>query len=93
MSGITNLLVEEIARLVEVPQETIDIDTPLTKIGIDSLHALQLVVFLERNYKVQIEESDLQHFTTVGNIATFINQLLPGAGSQPGIPSTVESYQ
>jgi phthiocerol/phenolphthiocerol synthesis type-I polyketide synthase C len=90
---ITDLLTEEIAKLVESTPEAIDIHKPLTEIGVDSLQGLQLIVLLERKYRVQIEESDLHHFTTVANITKFMHQILTGADSKSDADATAESYQ
>ena len=90
---IKNLLVTEIARFVESTPEAIDTQKPLTEIGIDSLQGLQLIVMLERKYGVQIEESDLHHFSTVESITTFIEQLVAQAAPKKVPATAAEHYQ
>jgi acyl carrier protein len=87
------LLVAEIARFIESTPDAIDIQKPLTEIGIDSLQGLQLIVLLERKYGVQIEESDLHHFSTVENIAQFIEQLVIQAAPKTGAATAAERRQ
>lgn len=90
---IRNLLVDEIARFVESTPDAIDIQKPLTEIGVDSLQELQLIVLLERKYGVHIEESDLHHFSTVENIGRLIERLRSEAAPKNGAAATGEGYR
>ena len=93
---ITNALVAEIAIMTDGAPADIDINKPLPELDIDSLQTLQLIVLLERTFGVQIDESDLQHFSTVSNIAEFVNQRLSSAVPVPNsgnVPAVMESYQ
>jgi len=63
----------EIAEQTEIAKETIDENTHLADLGIDSLQALQLLVMLERTYNISIAEDDLKQFRTINTIVELVN--------------------
>jgi acyl carrier protein len=67
---ISSTLQNEIASFLEKSPNEIGLDDSLLEMGIDSLQMLQLLVMLERNFSVHMDESDLEHFTSVHTVAT-----------------------
>lgn len=49
----------------------VDADTSLTEVGVDSLTVIELVLFLERRYGIQIQEKDMlpDNFRSVKSLA------------------------
>lgn len=80
MSINTNQLENEIraiiAKIIEVDEDKIKLDTPLTEeLGADSMQALEIMVALDKKYKVSINEVDLPKMTTLQNIINIISEL------------------
>lgn len=50
---------------------SLDAETPLKDVGIDSMSVIELVLFLERQYGIRIEEKDMlpQNFQSVKSLA------------------------
>ena len=53
------------------PSVSLDADTPLKDVGLDSMSVIELVLFLERKYDIKIEEKDMlpQNFQSVKSLA------------------------
>ena len=67
---IKNYLKQKIAKDMEL-----DYDVDIFEKGlVNSMFALQLVMYLEKEFKIKIENSDLNlsNFNTVNNIGTFV---------------------
>lgn len=62
--------------LFEDTSQALNEDTPLLNGVMDSLGLMQLVAFIEEEYDVEIDDADMtaEHFRTVGDIETLINQ-------------------
>jgi len=69
---VTALLKSEVARMIELPEESIDDSVHLAELGMDSLQALQLLVLIERTYQLEIGEEELQCFTSINAIAEVV---------------------
>lgn len=72
--SIIETLKSEVARMVELPEENIDVSTHLARLGVDSLQALQLIVMLERTYKIEIAEEELKQFTSIDAVADLVER-------------------
>lgn len=76
--GLVLKLKEEIIRIMklEMNPDDINTDAPLFKegLGLDSIDALELVVLLEKEYKLKIKNSEEAKgiFISVGSIADYI---------------------
>jgi acyl carrier protein len=73
---VTALLRSEVARMIEVPEASIDDSAHLVEMGMDSLQALQLLVVIERTYNLQIGEQELQQFTSIDAVADVVMSAL-----------------
>lgn len=69
----------EIATLMGIPQDSLQPETTIAEIGMDSLDGLQLLIELERVIQTQIEEEDLKRFTTIQSIVDVVNQRVRAA--------------
>lgn len=76
---ISSTLQNEIASFLDKTPEDIDVNGSLLEMGIDSLQMLQLLVLLERNFSVHMDESDLEHFTSVHTVASLAIERLSEA--------------
>jgi acyl carrier protein len=76
-----NNLLDEIAEIIapiaecEVEDVTPDVDLPNT-LEVDSLRGLEIMVMIERKYKVKLPEERLQEMTTPRSIARMIEEEL-----------------
>jgi long-chain acyl-CoA synthetase len=67
--GIRESLVEEMSRLSGMDPDEISDDSHLyTDLGLDSLMAVELLLFLERNYHATLSEETVAKFQTVGDV-------------------------
>lgn len=73
---ISALLKSEVARMIEVPESSIDDSAHLSELGMDSLQALQLLVLIERTYSLQIGEEELQQFTSINAVTELVMSYL-----------------
>jgi len=55
-----------------------DSDTLLLKLGLDSLEIIQIVVAIEKAFKISIDDEELQtaNFKTVGSLTQWVQMLL-----------------
>lgn len=78
MNEIESQLSEYIrTKIIKNPKKTIDANTPLISSGlIDSFHLVDLGVFVEDEYDVHIEDSELnaQTFDTIAQLAVLIEE-------------------
>jgi acyl carrier protein len=61
---------------ISVSPEQIEDDTPLIKLGVDSMAALEVVVALETEYGVSITdmETGMQAFSNINSLAQFVEK-------------------
>ena len=48
------------------------LESTLEDMGADSLDAVELIMAIEEKYSIEIAEADAKQFTSLGNIATYI---------------------
>jgi acyl carrier protein len=78
---IREQLKKQVSNQAEIPVEDIDEDVHLADLGIDSLQALQLLVMLERTYRISIGEQELQKFTTITHISNLVLERIEQASA------------
>ena len=83
-SKIKHLLVDALRLEGIVPSQIAD-DAPLfgEGLGLDSVDALELVVALEKEFRIRIQNHEVgkEAFASVGALAAFIEGRLAGVGS------------
>lgn len=75
---IESRLIEQIATITGQPPAEIAADKPFHDLGIDSLGFVEILVFIEKNLKLQLIASQLDRkdFETVRSLAAFISTRL-----------------
>jgi acyl carrier protein len=75
---IQNTLTQGIASILSKDESSIKVDIPIHKLGIDSLGFLEILVFIEKTFKLQLIESrlDKKDFETIHALASFIHKKL-----------------
>ncbi|MCK6259441.1 acyl carrier protein [Fictibacillus sp. KIGAM418] len=66
-------ILELIAEMVEVDVSEVKEDSSFADLGIDSLMALELAVYLERDYNIFIQEQELMSLRKVEDLLRFLN--------------------
>lgn len=68
---IAQQLQEYIRTSIVDEQITIETDTPFSKLGIDSMGIIELVLFIERKFRITLPESELvpSNFRSVASLA------------------------
>jgi acyl carrier protein len=77
---VKNLLKNEIANKMDLPADSIDENTHLADLGIDSLQALQLLVVLERSFGIALNDDDLQYFRDIKTLGNLVALRIQEAG-------------
>jgi acyl carrier protein len=69
-------LTEFVASITNRDLATIGPDTPFQELGIDSLGFVEILVFIEKTFKLQLIASDLtkKDFETIHTLASFISR-------------------
>lgn len=75
---IENILIQGISSIKNLVPNEIAPDKPFHDMGIDSLGFVEILVFIEKNFKLELIASDLtkQDFETVHSLASFISRNL-----------------
>ncbi len=75
---IENTLLDGIASITAAEKESLAADKPFHELGIDSLGFVEILVFIEKTFKLQLIQSDLtrKDFETVRSLASFIHKNL-----------------
>ena len=78
LENIQNTLTQGIASILSKDESSIAVDVPIHKLGIDSLGFLEILVFIEKTFKLQLIESrlDKEDFETIHALASFIHKKL-----------------
>ncbi len=76
IQGIENTLLEGIAAILSAEKNTLAADRPFHELGIDSLGFVEILVFIEKTFKLQLIQADLtrKDFETVRSLASFIHK-------------------
>ena len=70
---LKSLIVNEL-KLAHIKPEEIEDETPLFAdgLGLDSLDAVEIVVLLQKHYKVMMKEADRAAFSSIKTLADYI---------------------
>ena len=69
-------LISEIAEVDTIPD-----DTHFKDLGIDSMMGVEIVAAIERQYRIKIEDSELQEISTLNKSFELVTSKLNGADS------------
>jgi len=71
---IESTLLEGIASIISAEKASLAPDRPLHELGIDSLGFVEILVFIEKTFKLQLIQADLtrKDFETARSLSSFI---------------------
>lgn len=77
MADIKQKVTEIIVRKLGVEESQITNEASFTKdLGADSLDTVELIMEFEKEFDIQIEDSDAEKIQTVGNVVTYLEEKL-----------------
>ena len=78
VKDIEDILIKGIASVTLKNESALVSDLPLHELGIDSLGFVEILVFIEKTFKLQLIESDLtkKDFETIHSLASLISKQL-----------------
>ena len=73
---IEDKLIRQVAAILAVDKEKIKPEVPLHTLGVDSLSFVELLVFIEKEFKIKLMESGLtsEDFKTIHSLARRIDK-------------------
>ncbi len=76
--NIEDKLIQGIASITNKDKSSIASDIPFHKLGLDSLGFVEILVFIEKTFNLQLIESglDKKDFETIRSLAAFIHKKL-----------------
>jgi acyl carrier protein len=78
MARFENDLRAFIAQTARVSEERITESTSFAEVGIDSLSAVEIVCWVEKELQIEIPESAVQRIRTLGDLLTAVEHLKEG---------------
>ncbi|MFW6415290.1 MAG: acyl carrier protein [Thermodesulfobacteriota bacterium] len=78
METIEKKLIDQLANILNRPSSEIDPEAQLYTLGMDSLSFVELLVFIENEFKLQLMQTDLtnEDFRTIRSLARNISRLI-----------------
>ncbi|RJQ13942.1 MAG: acyl carrier protein [Nitrospiraceae bacterium] len=78
LQNIQDTLIKGIASITSKDESSIAVDVPFHKLGIDSLGFVEILVFIEKTFNLQLIESglDRKDFETIHSLASFLHKKL-----------------
>jgi acyl carrier protein len=76
LKTIEDKLIRQIAAILAIDKEKIKPEAPLQTLGVDSLSFVELLVFIEKEFKIKLMESGLtgEDFKTIHSLARRIHK-------------------
>jgi acyl carrier protein len=78
------MLAEQVASVLGIPAEAVDLATPLPDLGLDSLLAVELVVRISLNLGVEVSALELSRGSGLAHLAATLLPALTGPAPGPG---------
>lgn len=78
LDEIEDKLIQGIASITSADKSSIAADMAFHKLGVDSLGFVEILVFIEKTFKLQLIETDLtkKDFETIHSLSCFISKKL-----------------
>jgi acyl carrier protein len=80
---VADLVAGEVARILRLPQKEVDLDRPLSELGMDSLMALELRMCLEGKFGIELPLVAITAVNNLRDLAGRILQSIQSGGSEP----------
>ncbi|HVB85599.1 MAG TPA: acyl carrier protein [Candidatus Dormibacteraeota bacterium] len=90
---VAEKVIATLASVKRIPADTIQLDTNLQDLGIDSLDVFSMVFELENAFQISIPDDDVRSIKTVNDVVEGIRKLLAAAptGASPNSAPTPAS--
>jgi len=90
---VAEKVIATLASVKRIPADTIQLDTNLQAMGIDSLDVFSMVFELENAFQISIPDDDVRSIKTVNDVVEGIRKLLAAApsGASPNSAPTPAS--
>ena len=75
---ITNMLTDELAKILQLPSEKVEQNRSIQDLGVDSLMAMELVSAIEKRFSIEIPVMAMSDNATIDSIAARITKILTG---------------
>ena len=77
MDEIAEVLKREISNILSIAPDDVDIEAPLHELGMNSMSFIELLLAIEREFKVKLIESDLsrEYFLSIKVLAEHLASL------------------
>jgi acyl carrier protein len=85
--AVAEKVISTLASVKRIPADTIELNTNLQELGIDSLDVFSLLFELENVFKISIPDDDVRSIRTVNDIVEGIKKLLAASASDPSLGS------
>lgn len=74
LKEIEEKIINQIALILSIDRGKIKLDVPLHTLGVDSLSFVEILVFIEKEFKIKLMESGLtrEDFKTIRSLSTRI---------------------
>ncbi len=78
LQQIEEKLMQAVTDIMSLDKNTVTAQTPLPELGIDSLGLVEIFVFIENNFKLQLLESGLtrEDIKTIHSLACYVHTRL-----------------
>ncbi|NQU73759.1 MAG: acyl carrier protein [Candidatus Omnitrophica bacterium] len=78
LKTIEQKLIEHVSAILSAGVDQVSLDTPLHTLGVDSLGFVELLVFIEKEFKVKLMESGMvrDDFRTIRSLAKCIDKTM-----------------
>jgi acyl carrier protein len=75
---IEERLIDGISGILSLERSSVDADMPFKELGLDSLGFVEVLVFIEKTFNLNMVETDLtkKDFETLNSLATFLSNKL-----------------
>jgi len=71
---VNGRVIQLLADKAELPVEELATDRTLEEIGLDSLHLMEIALWVQREYGAIVPEGDLHHELTVGEALAYLDE-------------------
>ncbi len=78
VQDIEKILLEGISAIINRDMSSLGVDKPFHELGIDSLGFVEILVFIEKKFKLQLIASDLtkKDFESISSLAAYLSRKL-----------------
>jgi acyl carrier protein len=85
---VAERIIATLASVKRIPADSINVNTNLQDIGIDSLDVFTLLFELENTFKISIPDDDVRSIKTVNDIVDGVKKIIAASPADPSVGST-----